>query len=144
MTEHTSGTLGYEIILPEPYHFNRAFPLEITHADTGWLVECIPFDEYGIGATFEEASLDLGESIVELYHLSKKRKAKGHKLGQPLEDLITICEKCHGLFHKKAKIVAVKKKPKRKAEPFKQAREKEANYINQLRKKHLAKMAATE
>jgi len=30
---------------------------------------------------------------------------------------------------------AVKKKPKRKAEPFK---------INQLRKKHLAKMAATE
>ena len=73
MSEYTTGTRGYEISLPEPYYFNRAFPLEVTHsASSGWLVECIPFDEYGAGTTFDEAIKDLGESIVELYKLSKK------------------------------------------------------------------------
>jgi len=92
MTTYTTGTKAYSIPLPEPYHFNTGFPLLIIQRENAWLVECPAFDEYGTGDGFDETVKDLGSSIAELYELSKKRKARGHKLGQPLEDLIKLFE----------------------------------------------------
>ena len=91
MTTDTSGSQGYLLVLPEPYHFNRAFPLEITHAEE-WFVRCAAFKEYGAGDSLEEAIKDLASSILEQYELSKKRQARGHKIGQPLKDLIKLFE----------------------------------------------------
>jgi len=91
---YTTGTKAYSIPLPEPYHFNRAFPLDITHSQNIWVAECLAFSEYGTGETFEDAVQDLGVCIVSLYDITKifREKTHDHKIGQQLEDFVKLFE----------------------------------------------------
>ena len=72
-----SGNACYNIPLAKGWRLKYQLPLEFKRCglDTH-IVYCPAFDEYGYGNSPEEAMIDLGDSIIDLYKSLKRLKRR--------------------------------------------------------------------
>ena len=90
----TAGTLPYTIPLTPRYILKEQFPLEFTECwDGSYVIFCPVFDEYGYGKDYQEALLDLGSSIVDLWLSLRRLIKRKRNLGNELRRILGLMEK---------------------------------------------------